>query len=81
MGFFVGQKHAKRLFEFLSPKYNFINSLVYTSKMKNKLLCELKDGLVLDVGVGTGYTTKELENAVGLDIAWKMLRGASEQVP
>jgi SAM-dependent methyltransferase len=76
MGFFVGQKHAKRWFEFLSSKYNFINPFVYTSKMKNTLLCELKDGLVLDVGVGTGYTTKELENVIGLDITWKMLRQA-----
>jgi ubiquinone/menaquinone biosynthesis C-methylase UbiE len=76
MGFFVGQKHAKSWFEFLSSNYNFINSLVYTSKMKNKLLSEVKDGLVLDVGVGTGYTTKELENAVGLDITWKMLKQA-----
>ncbi len=77
MGFFVGQKRAKRWFEFLSSQYNFINPFVYTSKMKNKLLCELKEGLVLDVGVGTGYTTKDLENAVGLDITWKMLRQAT----
>jgi ubiquinone/menaquinone biosynthesis C-methylase UbiE len=76
MGFFVGQKHARSWFEFLSSNYNFINPFVYTSKMKNKLLSELKDGLVLDVGVGTGYTTKELKNAVGLDITWKMLRQA-----
>jgi ubiquinone/menaquinone biosynthesis C-methylase UbiE len=78
MGFFVGQKQAKRWFELLSPKYNFLNSLVYTSNMKNKLLCELKDGLVLDVGVGTGYTTEGLEKCVGLDITWKMLRQAKD---
>lgn len=76
MGFFIGQRHAKKWFEFLSSKYDFINPIVYTDKMRKQLLAEVEDGRVLDVGVGTGYTTGHMENAVGVDITWKMIRQA-----
>lgn len=76
MGFFIGQRHTKKWFEFLSSMYNFINPFVYTDGMRARLLKEVENGRVLDVGVGTGYTTGHMENAVGVDITWKMIRQA-----
>ncbi|MFQ6136512.1 MAG: class I SAM-dependent methyltransferase [Candidatus Hydrothermarchaeales archaeon] len=77
MGLFIGQEHAKKWFEFISSKYNFINPIVYTDKMRGRLLEEVEDGRVLDVGVGTGYTTGHMENAIGIDITEKMIEQAN----
>ncbi|MFQ5975676.1 MAG: class I SAM-dependent methyltransferase [Candidatus Hydrothermarchaeales archaeon] len=76
MGFFIGQGHAKKWFEFLSSKYDFINPFIYTDRMREQLLAGVEGGRVLDVGVGTGYTTGHMEDAVGIDITWKMIRQA-----
>ncbi|MBR9678661.1 MAG: class I SAM-dependent methyltransferase [Nanoarchaeota archaeon] len=37
--------------------------------IKNELV-----GRVLDIGCGTGIITKKIENAVGIDNSWKMLK-------
>ncbi len=79
MGLFVGQAHARRWFEFLASRYNFINRFIYTEKMRRQLLAEVEDGRVLDVGVGTGYTTWHLENSVGIDITLEMIRQAKKR--
>lgn len=44
--------------------------------MRAQLLTHVENGRVLDVGVGTGYTTGHMENAVGVDITWNMIRQA-----
>ncbi len=46
--------------------------------MRKELLNEIENGRVLDVGVGTGYTTGHLQKAVCIDITWKMLKKARE---
>jgi demethylmenaquinone methyltransferase/2-methoxy-6-polyprenyl-1,4-benzoquinol methylase len=78
MGLFVGQKQARKWFEFLSSGYNLVNPIVYSWKMREELLREIEEGRVLDVGVGTGYTSGHLKGAVGIDITWRMLRQARE---
>lgn len=77
-GLFVGAKKVRAWFDFLSPIYNRINPLIYTQKMRSRLLREIEGERVLDVGVGTGYTTQHLEGAVGIDLNPNMLRQAVE---
>ncbi len=76
MGFFIGQQHTQKWFGFLASMYNFINPYVYTDRMRAELLKDVDETRVLDVGVGTGYTTGHMENAVGVDITWDMIRQA-----
>jgi demethylmenaquinone methyltransferase/2-methoxy-6-polyprenyl-1,4-benzoquinol methylase len=76
MGLLVGWKKTLAWFDIISPIYNFINPLIYTQDMRSRLLSEVKGGRVLDVGVGTGYTTAHIKNAIGIDINLNMLRQA-----
>ncbi|MEE8168610.1 MAG: class I SAM-dependent methyltransferase [Candidatus Hydrothermarchaeales archaeon] len=78
MSLLIGQKHARAWFDFLSHIYDRINPMIYTEGMRRALLEEVEDGRVLDVGVGTGYTTKHLANAVGIDLNKNMLRTAKD---
>lgn len=76
MGLFVGAKKTRWWFDLLSPTYNRINPLIYTRKMRSRLLREVEGERVLDVGVGTGYTTSNIKCAVGIDLNINMLRQA-----
>lgn len=76
MGIFIGSKNARRFFNVLSRIYDQINPLIYTSGMRASLLKDVAGERVLDVGVGTGYTTKHLNRAVGIDLSREMLTRA-----
>jgi len=72
----VGQKKANLLFNLLSGIYDWINPKIYTKEMRAKLIQEIEGERIFDVGVGTGYTTRSFEKAVGIDINLNMLRKA-----
>ncbi len=72
----VGQKKANFMFNILAEFYDKINPKIYTKEMRARLLREIEGERILDVGVGTGYTTGTFEKAVGIDISLKMLRRA-----
>lgn len=73
MGLFIGPLRARCFFDFLSRVYDRINPYIYTAGMRDTLLKDVEGERVLDVGVGTGYTTKHLRGAVGIDLSREML--------
>ncbi len=79
MGVLVGPKKARVWFDFLSPFYDRINPILYTREMRSRLLGEVNGGNVLDVGVGTGYTSSDIDGAVGIDLNLKMLGRAAQR--
>lgn len=70
-----GSRRARRFFDRLAPVYDWINARIYKPEWLAKVRAALH-GRVLDVGVGTGFTTGHLENAVGIDLSREMLRRA-----
>lgn len=70
-----GSRHARRFFDRLAPLYDWINARIYKPDWLAKVRSILR-GRVLDVGVGTGFTTGHLSNAVGIDLSEEMLRRA-----
>jgi ubiquinone/menaquinone biosynthesis C-methylase UbiE len=73
MGILVGSRKTKFTYDFLYRIYDIINPYIYTSEMRSELLKEVNGNRILDIGVGTGYTTKNLSSAVGIDLNKKML--------
>lgn len=65
-------QRAKKFFNLISPLYDVIKVFIYTKSMKDRLLSEREEGLILDVGCGTGYTSRGL-CCVGIDISERML--------
>ena len=76
MPLFSKQKKAKLFFDKLSPLYDMINPIVYPTSMREELISHIEGPRILDFGVGTGYTTKEFPQAVGIDLSMKMMRRA-----
>ncbi len=70
-----GSRRARRFFDRLAPVYDRINARIYKPEWLAKVRADLR-GRVLDVGVGTGFTTEHLGDAVGIDLSWGMLRRA-----
>ncbi len=70
-----GSRRARRFFDRLAPLYNRINARIYKPEWLAKVRGSLH-GRVLDVGVGTGFTTGHLDAAVGIDLSAAMLRRA-----
>jgi SAM-dependent methyltransferase len=70
-----GSRRARRFFDRLAPLYDWINARIYKPQWLAKVRSGLR-GRVLDVGVGTGFTTGHLEDAVGIDLSAEMLRRA-----
>ena len=70
-----GSHRARRFFDRLAPAYDKINARIYKPEWLAKVRSVLH-GRVLDVGVGTGFTTGHLEDAVGIDLSAEMLRRA-----
>ncbi len=70
-----GSRRARRFFDRLSPLYDGINARIYKPEWLTKVRAALH-GRVLDVGVGTGFTTGHLADAVGIDLSAAMLRRA-----
>ncbi len=70
-----GSRRARRFFDRLAPVYDWINARIYKPEWLAKVRSDLR-GRVLDVGVGTGFTTGSLADAVGIDLSAEMLRRA-----
>ncbi len=71
----AGSRRARRFFDWLAPLYDRINARIYKPEWLARVRSNLR-GRVLDVGVGTGFTTGHLDDAVGIDLSWEMLRRA-----
>lgn len=67
---------AKRFFDRLAPAYDRINTRIYREAWRSRIRGEILGPRVLDVGVGTGFTTGHLETAVGIDLSLEMLHRA-----
>ena len=70
-----GSGRARRFFDRLAPLYDRINARIYKAAWLAKVRSAMR-GRVLDVGVGTGFTTNHLTDAVGVDLSAEMLRRA-----
>ncbi len=70
-----GSRRARGFFDRLAPVYDWINARIYKPEWLAKVRSALH-GRVLDVGVGTGFTTGHLDDAVGIDLSAEMLRRA-----
>ena len=70
-----GSRRARRFFDHLAPLYDWINARIYKPEWLAQVRTALR-GRVLDVGVGTGFTTGHLGDAVGIDLSGEMLRRA-----
>ncbi len=70
-----GSRRARRFFDRLAPLYDGINARIYKPEWLAKVRALLQ-GRVLDIGVGTGFTTGHLKDAVGIDLSAEMLRRA-----
>ena len=70
-----GSRRARRFFDRLAPLYDGINARIYKPEWLAKVRSHMH-GRVLDVGVGTGFSTGHLDDAVGLDLSAEMLRRA-----
>ena len=78
MPLFSTPNKAKRFFDRLSHFYDVINPVVYPSSMREELISQIEGSRILDFGVGTGYTTKQFPQAVGIDLSMRMLERAKD---
>lgn len=67
-----GPRRARRFFDRLAPVYDWVNARIYRPAWLAKVRAAMH-GRVLDVGVGTGFTTGHLGDAVGIDLSAEML--------
>ena len=76
-GFLADEQRALNFYKVFSAVYDILNPRLYTDSMRKEMVSQIQDGVnlrVLDVGCGTGYTTKgvlELKNSrevVALDM-------------
>jgi SAM-dependent methyltransferase len=74
----ANRRRTRIFFDWLSLIYDAINPHIYTEEMRQAVKSEIQGDRILDVGVGTGYTTRELENAIGIDLSRKMLYRARD---
>jgi ubiquinone/menaquinone biosynthesis C-methylase UbiE len=70
--------NTRKFYNNMADEYNFRNSNPTTlllRKKENKLIRKFARGRILDLGCGTGYHIKALENSIGTDVSEEMLRG------
>lgn len=72
----TGPERTRRFFDWLAPRYNAVNSRLFRPEWRALVRAAIEPGRVLDVGVGTGYTSGDLDDAVGLDVSREMLARA-----
>src|SRR3990170_4758994 len=72
-----GATHSRRFFDWIAPRYKAINARLYRLEWRDLVRSTIEPGRVLDVGVGTGYTTSHLGSVVGIDLSRAMLARAS----
>ncbi len=70
-----GSRRARWFFDRLAPLYDWINARIFRPEWLERVRAAFH-GRVLDVGVGTGYTTGPLADAVGVDLSMRMLARA-----
>jgi len=68
-----GQARTRRFFDWLAPGYDLVNAIVFRPEWRAIVREALGPGRVLDVGVGTGYTTADVPGAVGIDLSREMI--------
>jgi ubiquinone/menaquinone biosynthesis C-methylase UbiE len=68
-----GAARTRRFFDRIAPWYDRINARIYKREWRERVRSEIRGSRVLDVGVGTGFTTGHLANAVGIDLSRQML--------
>jgi ubiquinone/menaquinone biosynthesis C-methylase UbiE len=71
-----GATAARRFFDRLAPWYDRINARIYKRAWLDRVRREIHGTRVLDVGVGTGFTTRHLDGGIGIDLSREMLRRA-----
>ena len=76
MRLLTGPGRPKRIFDRLAPRYDWINARIYKREWLDRVRRAIRGERVLDVGVGTGFTTNHLTRAVGIDLSMEMLRRA-----
>lgn len=72
------QRRTIIFYSLVSLFYDWLNPHIYTHSMREMLIGEIEGERILDVGVGTGYTSKDLKSAVGIDISPRMLSRARD---
>ena len=76
MRLLTGPGRPKRFFDRIASRYDGINARLYKREWLDRVRDAIRGERVLDVGVGTGFTTNHLANAVGIDLSREMLRRA-----
>src|SRR2546430_10152728 len=71
-----GAAKALRFFDRIAPWYDRINARIYQRRWLERVRSEIHGLRVLDVGVGTGFTTGHLTASVGIDLSREMLKRA-----
>src|SRR5438046_9535751 len=62
-----GAAKALRFFDRIAPWYDRINARIYQRRWLERVRAEIHGLRILDVGVGTGFTTGHLTASVGID--------------
>jgi len=74
-----GAAKALRFFDRIAPWYDRINVRIYQRQWLKRVRAEIHGLRILDVGVGTGFTTGHLTASVGIDLSREMLKRARYQ--